>query len=418
MGEPVIKVENLGKKFIISHQTTERYVALRDKISNVKGILTRAREAAGNSGTRETKEEFWALKDVAFDIHQGDRIGIVGRNGAGKSTLLKILSQITEPSEGRIRIRGRIASLLEVGTGFHPELSGRENIFLNGAILGMTRKEIKRKFDAIVDFAEVETFLDTPVKRYSSGMYVRLAFAVAAHLEPEILIVDEVLAVGDVQFQQKCIGKMEDVSRNEGRTVLFVSHNMSAVKTLCDKGIFLHKGRVVNTGTITEVLEDYMQTGFPKGGDTFAPIRDNAININAFYLTNEERDHIELFRTSEDIHLHIESEIFAETSRLRIGFDILNEKKEVIFRSFDDDRDYLQRKPGHQTITGIIPANFLKEGNYYVSLQVGIHNERWIANESTYLRFRVEHVDGVNKNYKDYRPGMIMPLITWNTTKI
>ena len=202
-------------------------------------------------------EEFWALKDVSFSIDSGDVVGIIGRNGAGKSTLLKLLSRITEPTSGSIRLRGRVASLLEVGTGFHPELTGRENIFLNGAILGMARAEIKRKFDEIVAFAEVEKFLDTPVKRYSSGMYVRLAFAVAAHLEPEILIVDEVLAVGDAQFQKKCLGKMQDVSKG-GRTVLFVSHNMGAVTTLCRKAIWLNGGRIVRTGSAREVVDEYL----------------------------------------------------------------------------------------------------------------------------------------------------------------
>ncbi|BAY21851.1 ABC transporter ATP-binding protein [Calothrix sp. NIES-2100] len=241
MSDTVIRVENLGKKYIISHQQQERYTALRD-------VVTNKAKSLGNLINPKTKvenyafEEFWALKDVSFEIKQGDKVGIIGRNGAGKSTLLKILSRIAEPTTGSIRIKGRVASLLEVGTGFHPELTGRENIFLNGAILGMSKAEIQKKFDEIVEFAEVEKFLDTPVKRYSSGMYVRLAFAVAAHLEPEILIVDEVLAVGDAAFQKKCLGKMEDVGK-EGRTVLFVSHNMPAVSNLCSQGIVLVEGK-------------------------------------------------------------------------------------------------------------------------------------------------------------------------------
>ena len=214
-------------------------------------------------GTKQShsKEEFWALKDMNFEIERGDRVGIIGRNGAGKSTLLKILSRIVEPTTGSIKIKGRVASLLEVGTGFHPELTGRENIFLNGAILGMSRAEIRKHFDAIVDFAEIEKFLDTPVKRYSSGMYVRLAFAVAAHLEPEILIVDEVLAVGDVQFQKKCLGKMEDVSKNEGRTVLFVSHNMAAINSLCTTGIFLEMGKLIIKDDISKAIKYYLKNG-------------------------------------------------------------------------------------------------------------------------------------------------------------
>jgi lipopolysaccharide transport system ATP-binding protein len=248
MSDPIIRVENLGKKYTLNHQEQERYTALRDVLSNrAKALLKPWQSQNSKLKTQNsTHEEFWALKDVNFEINQGDRVGIIGRNGAGKSTLLKILSRITEPTCGRIEIKGRIASLLEVGTGFHPELTGRENIFLNGAILGMSKEEIKRKFDEIVAFAEVEKFLDTPVKRYSSGMYVRLAFAVAAHLEPEILVVDEVLAVGDAQFQKKCLGKMEDISKKENRTILFVSHNMEAIQNLCSKGILLEKGKSIS----------------------------------------------------------------------------------------------------------------------------------------------------------------------------
>jgi len=259
MPDTVIQVENLGKKYIIGHQQQERYTAMRDVIANgAKSLGQRLLKPWGKQSANPAYEEFWALKDVSFEVKQGDRIGIIGRNGAGKSTLLKILSRITEPTTGRIRIKGRVASLLEVGTGFHPELTGRENIYLNGAILGMSKAEIKRKFDEIVDFAGIERFLDTPVKRYSSGMYVRLAFAVAAHLEPEILIVDEVLAVGDAQFQQKCLGKMQEVGK-EGRTVLFVSHNMAAMEALCVSGIFLEWGQIKKIGSAQEVEVHYQK---------------------------------------------------------------------------------------------------------------------------------------------------------------
>jgi len=252
----IIEVRDLSKSYIIKHEGQEKYTALRDVIANkTKKIFSFSNWKPKSS---IVKEEFWALKDINFDIEQGDRVGIIGRNGAGKSTLLKILSRITEPTTGNIKIKGRIASLLEVGTGFHPELTGRENIFLNGAILGMSRSEIRKHFDAIVDFAEIEKFLDTPVKRYSSGMYVRLAFAVAAHLEPEILIVDEVLAVGDAQFQKKCLGKMEDVSKNEGRTILFVSHNIIALKSICTSCIILQNGEKKLQGNINESLEKYL----------------------------------------------------------------------------------------------------------------------------------------------------------------
>jgi lipopolysaccharide transport system ATP-binding protein len=254
----VISVENLSKKYIIGHQKQERYTALRDVLTEgAKRFTHKLIHPFAASENDPTHEEFWALRDVSFDIQQGDRVGIIGRNGAGKSTLLKILSRITEPTSGRISIKGRVASLLEVGTGFHPELSGRENIYLNGAILGMSKAEIKSKFDEIVAFAEIEKFLDTPVKRYSSGMYVRLAFAVAAHLEPEILIVDEVLAVGDAQFQKKCLGKMEEVGK-EGRTVIFVSHNMAAMQSLCMKGILLHAGSVQYIGNQTDAIAAYL----------------------------------------------------------------------------------------------------------------------------------------------------------------
>lgn len=254
MSDSAITVENLGKRYTLGAQKNKTD-GLRHALENT--LKAPIRYFSKNKGEKKQTQDFWALKDVNFDIKQGEVVGIVGRNGAGKSTLLKVLSRITEPTTGRITTRGRIASLLEVGTGFHPELTGRENIFLNGAVLGMSRVETKRKFDEIVEFAEVSKFLDTPVKRYSSGMYVRLAFAVAAHLEPEILIVDEVLAVGDAEFQAKCLGKMEDVAHNGGRTVLFVSHNMAAVQNLCKKGILLNHGEVDYVGGITEVIENY-----------------------------------------------------------------------------------------------------------------------------------------------------------------
>lgn len=249
--KPIISVEGLGKSYTIRHEGQTPYKSLREEIFKLpKRLLSRG---------AQSQEEFWALKDVNFDIMPGDRVGIIGRNGAGKSTLLKLLSRITEPTTGRITMRGRVASLLEVGTGFHAELTGRENIYLNGAILGMTRAEVRRKFDEIVDFAGVEKFLDTPVKRYSSGMYVRLAFAVAANLEPEILIVDEVLAVGDAEFQKKCLGKMEEVSKGQGRTVLFVSHNMAAVQQLCGRALLMKEGTVVADGAVPSLLQMYLQ---------------------------------------------------------------------------------------------------------------------------------------------------------------
>lgn len=263
MSDVVIRAEGLGKKYIIGHETQrESYTALRDVIARgAQNFLRKARDMVHGRPIIEGDEleEVWALRDVSFEIRRGEVVGIIGRNGAGKSTLLKILSRITDPSEGRVSIKGRVASLLEVGTGFHPELTGRENVFLNGAILGMARAEIKGKFDEIVAFAEVEKFIDTPVKRYSSGMYVRLAFAVAAHLDPEILIVDEVLAVGDIAFQKKCLGRMSKVAK-EGRTVLFVSHNMEAIRKLCSRGLLLEGGRILLEGGADKVISRYIQT--------------------------------------------------------------------------------------------------------------------------------------------------------------
>lgn len=270
-----IRVENLGKSYLVGHQDSERYVALRDVIArNVKSLARKTRDMmAGKAIVQgDEVEEYWALRDVGFDVRRGEVVGVIGRNGAGKSTLLKLLSRITEPTEGRITIAGRVASLLEVGTGFHPELTGRENIYLNGAILGMTRTEIKAKFDEIVAFAEVERFLDTPVKRYSSGMYVRLAFAVAAHLEPEILVVDEVLAVGDSEFQKKCLGKMKDVA-GHGRTVLFVSHNMAAVRTLCHRSLLLVSGRLAAIGTTDDVILRYVDHHEDASGFSREPLK-------------------------------------------------------------------------------------------------------------------------------------------------
>jgi lipopolysaccharide transport system ATP-binding protein len=264
MPDSIISVQNLSKRYLLGHQgPREKYTALRDVIArNVRGLARTTRDMLIGRQVVEGDEveEFWALKDVSFEVKRGEVLGIIGRNGAGKSTLLKILSRITEPTKGRIEINGRVASLLEVGTGFHPELTGRENIFLNGAILGMTRSEIRRKFDEIVAFAEVEKFLDTPVKRYSSGMYVRLAFAVAAHLEPEILIVDEVLAVGDAAFQKKCLGKMGEVGKS-GRTVLFVSHNMEALLRLCPKALYLVNGELQMIGDTQNVINNYLDNG-------------------------------------------------------------------------------------------------------------------------------------------------------------
>jgi lipopolysaccharide transport system ATP-binding protein len=298
MSDWIIKVENLSKRYRLRHQSERgSYVTLREVIADRFRGLFRTPKIA-----RPVREDFWAVKDLSFEIKRGEVVGIIGRNGAGKSTLLKILSRITAPSEGRVRLRGRIASLLEVGTGFHPELTGRENIFLNGAILGMTKAEIRRKFDEIVAFSEIEKFLDTPVKRYSSGMYVRLAFAVAAHLEPEILIVDEVLAVGDVEFQKKCLGRMHDVA-TAGRTVLFVSHNLQAVSLLCSRGMLLRSGTLAYDGSVEETSAAYLST-FVNGSDSAeAPDRRTGSGEYRFTKASPVRDY---FGGAEEKTIHFE----------------------------------------------------------------------------------------------------------------
>jgi lipopolysaccharide transport system ATP-binding protein len=306
MSDTVIRVENLGKKYIIGHQQQERYTSLRDVITNRVKSLSNVIQNS-KSKIQNSSEEFWALKDVSFEIKQGDRVGIIGRNGAGKSTLLKILSRITEPTQGSIKIKGRVASLLEVGTGFHPELTGRENIFLNGAILGMSKAEIQHKFDEIVAFAEIEKFLDTPVKRYSSGMYVRLAFAVAAHLEPEILIVDEVLAVGDAQFQKKCLGKMEDVGK-EGRSIIFVSHDMGAIRQLCTSAILLNQGCLEAQCITDEVVHKYLIAGAHSFSKT--EINHYGITLLSVALFDEKtglKTNILFFNQSYTINIQIKS---------------------------------------------------------------------------------------------------------------
>jgi lipopolysaccharide transport system ATP-binding protein len=326
MNTSVIKVEKLSKKFIIGHQQKESYTALRDVMAHSAKRIFSAPFLRRESRTITTTEEFWALNDVSFEINRGDRLGIIGRNGAGKSTLLKILSRITEPTSGRIRIRGRVASLLEVGTGFHPELSGRENIFLNGAILGMSRREIRDKFDEIVAFAEVERFLDTPVKRYSSGMYVRLAFAVAAHLEPDILIVDEVLAVGDSQFQKKCLGKMEDVSKNEGRTVLFVSHNMGVIAQLCNKALLLNRGEIQASGSAEEVMNIYVNSGnatgnFYERNDT----NSNLVNYFSKIFTSKTGHELTSdFLFDEEVQVNFEVTINEYSENLLVAIVLLD----------------------------------------------------------------------------------------------
>lgn len=379
MSDTVITAEGLGKSYIIGHQQQEPYVALRDVISkSAKHWWSRLRNP--HHHTHANKEEFWALKDVSFKIKQGDRVGIIGRNGAGKSTLLKVLSRITEPTTGRVRIKGRVASLLEVGTGFHPELTGRENIFLNGAILGMNRAEVKKKFDEIVNFAEVEKFLDTPVKRYSSGMYVRLAFAVAAHLEPEILVVDEVLAVGDAQFQKKCLGKMDAVGK-KGRTVLFVSHNMGAIQQLCSTSILLRDGAAQESGPTKKVIESYIKNFSSTAKESIAVMpraREDYGTVARFmnaWPVNSKGERTVSFMSGEDLSFALEIKIFEKVDALSIvvGLDtymdyrittVLSEEEDVLFSGDQDALITLNLK---------FPHLRLKPGTYSLTLGIRRH---------------------------------------------
>src|SRR5437763_1651354 len=328
MSDAIITVENLGKKYSLRHQRNERYTALRDVIA--EKALGFFKNLKSGNGVSVSKEDFWALKDVSFEVQRGEVVGIIGRNGAGKSTLLKILSRITEPTTGKVGIKGRVASLLEVGTGFHPELTGRENIFLNGAILGMTKAEIKSKFDEIVAFAETEKFLDTPVKRYSSGMYVRLASAVAAHLEPEIMVVDEVLAVGDAEFQEKCLGKMQGVASSEGRTVLFVSHNMAAVQQLCHNALWLDQGGARKIGPAAQVVQAYAGSfrDARRSGElsTGRVTGDGQVKLLSYEVTDADGRSNPPPGTKEDVLIHVRIEARSRIAKPAYGVSIVNER--------------------------------------------------------------------------------------------
>jgi lipopolysaccharide transport system ATP-binding protein len=370
MSDTIIRVENLSKKYILGHQE-EGYKTFRGAIAGAGKSLVNTFNPRAKKEAKSSKDEFWALNDVSFEIKQGDRVGFIGRNGAGKSTLLKVLSRITEPTSGSIRIKGRVASLLEVGTGFHPELTGRENIFLNGAILGMGKVEIQRKFDEIVAFAEVEKFLDTPVKRYSSGMYVRLAFAVAAHLEPEILIVDEVLAVGDATFQKKCLGKMEDVGK-EGRTVLFVSHNMQAIRRLCSKAVYLERGVTKKVQSVEDAIQRYSaQSSMSEFDvDLDSMRRINGIGEKARLL------HLRLapgasFAYGEPLELVFTIHCVREIPDLAIGigFETLDGNRIMTLDS-DHNQPPLQMKSGIYEIHLYVDRNPLHPGIYSAGVAI------------------------------------------------
>ncbi|WP_231461843.1 ABC transporter ATP-binding protein [Pedobacter sp. Leaf132] len=418
-----IRVENLSKAYQLGQIGTgtisrdlERWYA---KVRGKEDPFLRIGEANDRS-TKGDSDIVWSLKDINFEIEQGDAVGIIGRNGAGKSTLLKILSKVTAPTSGKISGRGRIASLLEVGTGFHPELSGRENIFLNGAILGMRKKEIQRKLDEIVDFAGIERYLDTPVKRYSSGMYVRLAFAVAAHLESEILIVDEVLAVGDAEFQKKCLGKMSDVSKGEGRTVLFVSHNMGMVNHLCDSAIVLKNGVITSNATTSISINDYLKENNGKADNDLklkllTKKNDYGIILHSFEIKPHFLDSND-FLTNRDIEIVIQFELNMDVIGLRIGFEVVHAASEtVIFRSYHDDEHKQHFKFNKKTVQlkTFIPSNFLSNDEYIIYPTIGIHNVKWLNYKEQRILLNMINLDGINSLYSDERPGLINPLFKW-----
>lgn len=418
-----IHVQGLGKQYRIGGDTQQRYRTLRDSISDtVKWPLRLLR-----GDLNQRAERIWALKDVSFDLQEGQVLGVIGRNGAGKSTLLKILSRVTEPTAGFAEVRGRVGSLLEVGTGFHPELSGRENIFLNGAVLGMGRGEILRKFDEIVDFAGVAKFIDTPVKRYSSGMYLRLAFSVAAHLEPEILVVDEVLAVGDAEFQRKCLGKMSDVAE-AGRTVLFVSHNMSAILRLTEQAIVLDKGQIVYNAPTREAVDFYMASGFSQSGErtwdvdevpeSAAPFRPIALRVR------DPRGKVaDTVQSREPLDVELEYALDQEIQGLRVGIYLLTIRGEVVFTSFDTDESqqfekFGVRQPGRYLSKTQIPANLLNEGQYVLGLNASSYRVKRYFQDERALAFNVDAMGAPGMHWPEPRQGPIRPQLDWHIERV
>ena len=420
-----IKVENVSKQYrlgqigtgTISHDLNRWWHRVRGNEDPYLKI------GEANDRTQKGSSDYvWALQDINFDVKQGEVLGIIGRNGAGKSTLLKILSKTTSPTTGSIKVQGRIASLLEVGTGFHPELSGRDNIFLNGAILGMTKKEIKSKFDEIVDFSGVERYIDTPVKRYSSGMYVRLAFAVAAHLEPEILIIDEVLAVGDAEFQKKCLGKMKDVSVNGGRTVLFVSHNMTAMNTLCDRGIYMNNGFIVETGSIGNVITRYLSSDSgisTKKSWQASPLGDDAVQLRTARLIDNVDNDIDAIDFHEGGGIEFTYEIL-QTGFLPVpNIHIYNQKGDYLM-VLTESSDKVYGDIGIYKTVLIIPAHLLNDGRYIAGIAAStMMPEKVHFYDQDAIVFDV--VEDMNLRDNEYRgpmPGLVRPKLNWRTEKI
>lgn len=416
--KPAIEIRNLGKQYKLA--TYEPYIALRDVITNgVKNIF---------SGRKKTTEKFWALKDINLDIMPGERVGIIGRNGAGKSTLLKIISRITPPTTGEAIIRGRVGSLLEVGTGFHPELTGRENIYLNGSILGLKRAEINRHLYEIIDFSGVEKFIDTPLKRYSSGMQMRLAFSVAAHLQSEILLIDEVLAVGDIEFQKKCIGKMEEVSKSEGRTILFVSHNMDSIRKFCPTTILLNQGKLINQGntekTINEFISKHLATNAEKCWPNGILSYDQNIRLNKVWVHNSRNDILARFDTTEDVGISAEYEILNENLAFTHGINVYNQENINIFDSHNIAyaQGINEKKIGVYQSTVWIPGNLLPDGIFSIGyalfnpnpLDVLIHEHNIVSFE-IFTDFNKPSSRG---NYANEFPGIVRPLLKWKLESV
>ena len=423
MSELAIRVEDLGKRYRLG-ATTGSYRTLRDSLADAAAALLRRGD--GRAG-REAAGTIWALRHVSFEVRRGQVLGVIGRNGAGKSTLLKLLSRITEPSEGRAEIHGRVGSLLEVGTGFHPELTGRENILLNGAILGMRRGEIERQFDAIVEFAEVAPFIDTPVKRYSSGMYLRLAFAVAAHLEPEILLVDEVLAVGDAEFQRKCLGKMSDVAR-QGRTVLFVSHNMSAVLRLTEETLVIERGALALRAPTAQAIDHYMTAGMSQEGErrwsaeeipaSAGPFRPRALRVRDRHGRVAGQ-----VMGAEPCSIEFEYALEQDLTGLRVGLYLSTSRGEPILTSFDtDDRRafdrYAVRKAGIYRSCCVLPASLLNEGRFLLGVNASSFRVRSYFTDEHTLSFSVDGTGAPGSQWAEARAGPLRPALEWSIDEV
>lgn len=400
--KPIIQVENLSKQYRLGANQSPQATFRETLVAAAKSPLAKFKKTEA----QKEAQSFWALKDVNFEIYPGEVVGIIGRNGAGKSTLLKILSRITEPTTGKIELYGRVGSLLEVGTGFHPELTGRENIFLNGAILGMRQSEIARKFDEIVDFAEVEKFIDTPVKHYSSGMYTRLAFAVAANLEPEILIVDEVLAVGDAEFQKKCLGKMKDVSEH-GRTVIFVSHQMSAVSQLCSKGIMLKGGQIEFQGFSQDVIEAYLNSS-DRDSSYFAEETDKAIQILSAELLDENGNSTADFNQNDEITLKFKIKNFVNRKGIVCAVCLYDLMDKILTVDCID----IDPETGYQTINLAFPKNLLVSGNFKISIALFIPNVEVMDAMADFLFFEVTDTSETSK-YGKIETGVIKSNAKW-----